>query len=162
MKKLEKFWSALMKLTERVVVFQLGALCLVLLYQVISRYVFNKPLIWSEEMALYLLTWVTFIGLPYAIHRRAHVRMTSLEVFLPRNARKWTLTLMDVVFGVACAAAFMPSVEYFMTMTGSHSPGMRLNYGFVYVCMPAGFTLTILSLVVDIGRLWTGDIPGDI
>jgi TRAP-type C4-dicarboxylate transport system permease small subunit len=162
MKKLWKFWSALMKLTEYIVVYQLGVLCLVLLYQVISRYVFNRPLVWSEEMALYLLTWVTFLGLPYAIHKRTHVRMTSLEILFPETVRKWILTLMDIAFGIACVAAFLPSMEYFMTMSGVYSPGMRLNYGFVYVCIPIGFVLAILSLVADIGRLWMKDMAQDI
>ncbi|GHV37901.1 hypothetical protein FACS1894187_15820 [Synergistales bacterium] len=159
MKKLYKIWPVLMKLTEYAVVYQLGALCLVLLYQVVSRYVFNKPLVWSEEAALYLLVWITFLGLSYGIHKRTHVRMTTLEALFPENMRKWTITLMDIAFGIACVMTFLPSVEYFIRMSGVRSPGMRLNYGIVYVCVPIGFTLAILSIIVDIGRLWTGDVP---
>jgi TRAP-type C4-dicarboxylate transport system permease small subunit len=159
MEKLKKLWSALISVTEHIIVYQLGLLCLVLLYQVISRYVFNKPLIWSEEMAIYLMTWITFIGLSYAIHKRTHVRMTSLEILFPKAVRKWVLILMDIAFGGACVISFMPSVEYFRQMYGVHSPGMGIDYGLVYVCIPIGLVLALVCLLVDIGRLWTGDLP---
>ena len=40
--------------------------------QVFFRYVLNQSLFWSEELARYLLIWLTFLGASCAYYRHAH------------------------------------------------------------------------------------------
>ncbi|MFZ0727725.1 MAG: TRAP transporter small permease [Desulfobacterales bacterium] len=40
--------------------------------QVFSRYVLNNSLFWSEELARFLLVWLTFLGASAAYCRQAH------------------------------------------------------------------------------------------
>ena len=44
----------------------------VIILQVIFRYVLNHSLFWSEELARYLLVWLTFLGASSAYYRKVH------------------------------------------------------------------------------------------
>ena len=38
------------------------AILVVTVLQIVLRFVFNEPLVWSEELARYMLIWLTFLG----------------------------------------------------------------------------------------------------
>ncbi|MGI5966416.1 MAG: TRAP transporter small permease, partial [Anaerotruncus rubiinfantis] len=128
MNLLRKAWDILMKLVEYVIVFGLVAICLILLYQVISRYLFNKPLIWSEELSLFLLTWVCFIGVSYGIKHRMHIRMSSLVKVFPLQAQKFLAILVDLLCIGGFLAVMPDSWAYFLKQCFIRSPGMQLPY----------------------------------
>ena len=50
----------------------------VLLAGVIARYVFHKPLVWSDELASILFLWLSMLGAVVALRRGEHMRMTGL------------------------------------------------------------------------------------
>lgn len=48
------------------------AMAVIVIAQVFSRYVLNHSLFWSEEMARYLLIWLTFLGASCGYYRKVH------------------------------------------------------------------------------------------
>jgi len=44
---------------------------------VIARYVFNHPLVWSDELASILFLWLAMLGAVIAFRRDEHMRMTA-------------------------------------------------------------------------------------
>ncbi|MDE0211859.1 MAG: TRAP transporter small permease subunit, partial [Boseongicola sp.] len=47
--------------------------------QVVTRYVLNAPLPWTEELAAHLLIWMVFIG-AVGVHRKdTHLRVEMLD-----------------------------------------------------------------------------------
>jgi len=52
---------------------------------VISRYVFNKPFMWTEELGIFLLVWISFIGACCAGARSKHV---LINLFLQKLSDK--------------------------------------------------------------------------
>jgi len=55
---------------------------------VVARYVFNTALFGIEEVQVYLLVMVTFIGAPVVMFRNEHLRMDALSYRFPRLARR--------------------------------------------------------------------------
>jgi TRAP-type C4-dicarboxylate transport system permease small subunit len=47
----------------------------------------NQPLVWTDELAQYLLVWLGFLGWVIASRRQSHIRITVLLVRLPRLLR---------------------------------------------------------------------------
>ena len=45
---------------------------------VVSRYVFDHPLIWSDELASILFLWLAMLGAVIALRRGEHMRMTAV------------------------------------------------------------------------------------
>ncbi len=56
--------------------------------QVFARYVLNHSLFWSEEVARYLLVWLSFLGATVAYRRRANPGIDVLTTRLPPLPRR--------------------------------------------------------------------------
>ena len=44
---------------------------------VVSRYVFDSPIIWTDELATFLFLWLSMIGAVVAVRRDGHMRLTT-------------------------------------------------------------------------------------
>lgn len=54
------------------------AMTLIIFLQVISRYVFNSPLVWSEELSRYLFVWISFLAIADAVRTKSHIALSVL------------------------------------------------------------------------------------
>lgn len=71
------------------ILFCLGiSMALIVAVQVFFRYVLNQSLFWSEELARYLLVWLTFLGASVAYFRGAHPGVDVLHRRMPPAVRK--------------------------------------------------------------------------
>src|ERR1700676_1827888 len=66
---------------------------LVLFAGVISRYVFDRPLTWSDELASILFLWLAMLGAVIALRRDGHMRLTAIVAFGAPRWRRWWETL---------------------------------------------------------------------
>src|SRR5215207_5231919 len=74
----------------------------VLFAGILARYVFHKPIIWSDELAAILFLWLAMLGSVIAFQRDEHMRMTALVGMLKPRARAF----LDVI-AVAAPLAFL-------------------------------------------------------
>ena len=44
-----------------------GVMTIIVSYAVVARYVFNRPIGWSEEIATYMMVWSVFLGAAYTL-----------------------------------------------------------------------------------------------
>jgi tripartite ATP-independent transporter DctM subunit len=95
----------------------------VLLAGIIGRYVFQSPLVWSDELAGILFLWLSMLGSVIALQRAEHMRMTAMVSML----RPRTRAFLDVV-AIAAASAFLVLVVY---------PAFEFAADEVYVTTPA-------------------------
>jgi TRAP-type C4-dicarboxylate transport system permease small subunit len=75
-------------------------LMVMLLIEVLTRYVLNAPLSISEELGGYLLVAITFIGLAYTWKEKGHVRVVLLVSRMPEKIKQW-LRLATLLLAVA-------------------------------------------------------------
>lgn len=73
------------------------ALGIIVFAQFFTRYVLNDSLAWTEEIARYLLMWVTFIGAAIVTRRRSHIAVEMAEHFLPERIKPYLRALIDVI-----------------------------------------------------------------
>lgn len=66
-----------------------GLFSLIVLFtlsQIVFRFVFNAPLIWSEELSRFLLVWMTFVGAAVVVWDGRHL---CVDVFYNMFTPKW-------------------------------------------------------------------------
>src|SRR5271165_1525997 len=82
------FESLLAAFVEVVVAALVAAEIAILFAGVVSRYAFNRPLVWSDELASTLFLWLAMLGAVIAFRRDEHMRMTAAVAALsaPRRA----------------------------------------------------------------------------
>ena len=71
----------------------IGAMTLVILYQVFMRYVLNDPPTWSEEIARFMMVWMTFLVAPLAYRHGMNVAIETLSSLI-RGRIQWVLQLV--------------------------------------------------------------------
>ena len=62
---------------------------IVLLAGVVSRYIVQRPLVWTDELASALFLWLAMLGAVIALRRDEHMRLTALLTRAPARWRSW-------------------------------------------------------------------------
>jgi TRAP-type mannitol/chloroaromatic compound transport system permease small subunit len=75
-----------------------GAVC----YEVMARYAFNAPTIWSFDVTYMLYATLFMLGAAYALHKGAHIRT---DFFYER----WSIRTRGVIDAVAYLVFFFPA-----------------------------------------------------
>lgn len=82
---------------------------------VFGRYVLNDTPTWVEQMALLLVTNITFLAAAVGIHERTHLSVDILSLCLPKRAGRYVSILIDTTifaFGVTMAIYGIELVDF--------------------------------------------------
>ncbi|OGP65018.1 MAG: hypothetical protein A2170_02920 [Deltaproteobacteria bacterium RBG_13_53_10] len=119
-----------------------GMLALVCL-NVVLRYVFGQPLYWGDEIMIYLMILMVFLGFGYMLIENRHVRMTAL---MERFSVK-TQNMMWVVISLVGIVYFI-----FLLVAGVYITMDSFQIGFISTItgLPIGpwQVVVCLSLVI--------------
>ena len=83
------------------------ALGLTVLYQFITRYVFNDSAAWTEEIARYLLIATVFVGAVIGVAKNNHIQVDFFYRFMPPGLSRSVSLLTDVL-----RVAFLAMASY--------------------------------------------------
>lgn len=82
----------------------LPVMTFIMLMEVVARYAFNAPIIWSDEAVSHLLIIVLLFGVPECTRQNGHIRMDVLTWLMPQWANRSVEVLYAligiVVFGL--------------------------------------------------------------
>ena len=130
---------------------------IVIPYEVIGRYVFQKMTIWSGEVSTYSLAWASMLGGAVGLKKGYQVNMTSVVESVPPAVAKALKFL-----------AYLSSLFFFGMMFGfglfqtiynwkQTSPAIGLVMSIPYASLPVGFFMMFfLTLEEFLGFLGLG------
>ena len=75
---------------------------------VVSRYVFNSPLFWTDELANFLFLWLSMLGTVVAFRRDGHMRLTTFVGWLSPELGRWFKPVGALVVIVFVLEILMP------------------------------------------------------
>ena len=64
---------------------------------VVSRYVFNSPMLWTDELATFLFLWLAMVGAVVALRRDGHMRLTTFANWVGPEWGGWLGTIAELV-----------------------------------------------------------------
>lgn len=127
-----------------------AALFVLVLAQVVSRYVFGQPLVWSEELARFSLIWLTFIGAAFVMAYRRHIVVSLFKL----GDRAWLVleTISSIIMVLVILTILPAGVEFVQDNLNVRSAAAGLPLGWVKASALVGFALlgvhVVLNLVV--------------
>ncbi|MDY0354359.1 MAG: TRAP transporter small permease [Sedimentisphaerales bacterium] len=142
---------------EVLVMVVVAVLVLDVLWQVFTRFVLDDPSTWTEELAVFLLVWVSLLGAAVALGRGAHL---GIDYFVGKLPERTRLATEVVVF--FCVAAFsllvmlIGGVDLVRSTLelGQESPALGVRMGYVYLAVPiSGFSLTLYAAIGLVERI---------
>ena len=127
-------------------------MALLVVAQVVLRYVFNDPLTWSEEMARIVFIYLAFIGIGAAYGRRRHMFIDALVIELPATLKR--VVELSVV-GLATAFLLTLIVLTFRSIAELYrmdvtTPALDYPMAFVYLVIPLGISALIAQMWLDL------------
>lgn len=136
---------------------------LMVVWEVVARYVFTAPTIWAEEMSRVFLLWGTFLPMAALLHRRAHIRITLLLGLIGPAGRK-AAEIASLLF-VAGFSVFVAWYGWDIardSLRVGRTTGTMLNIPqwWTEIVIPIAFVLLAIQCVVEAVRLLAGaEVP---
>ena len=141
---------------DKVVANILGVIVLVmfasLFAQVISRYCFGNPLSWPEEVTMFLMAWMSFLGASVALRQWGHI---GIDFILARISGKKRISLLLLIRVIAIFFTGFLAIHgtiFVFESTNMVSDGLRINMVYPRLSMPIGgmlMTFHIIAFILD-------------
>lgn len=156
---LAKIKKGINDVIKYVLIVLLVSMCAAVFWQVISRYLLGKSSRWSEEVARYLMVWITFIGAAAGVTNKSHLGFTLLTKRLKSEWAKKVASLFAYIMLIFFSYALV-RYGYTYAVEGAKQRMMSLPYrmALVYGVIPAGGILIIINSVFEIIALFKPDL----
>lgn len=149
--------TLLERLLDGVLAVALAVMLFSMLYQVFGRYVLDHAPGWSEELARYLMVWLTMLGSASVLRSGGHISVTTLTDRLGPAALASVLAVRDAAL-VATSGVLAWWGVLFSEMNGvQESAAMEIPMSIPYAALPAGAVLIVLMVLL--ARLGGRPIP---
>jgi TRAP-type C4-dicarboxylate transport system permease small subunit len=114
------------------------------LFQITARFFFNKPLAWTDELAVILYIWVILWASAFIVSEREHVMFDLIWNWGSLGLRRVMRIAGNLLLGGLALAAIPGSWDYVHFMAREGTPVLGISFQWVF--MP--FVLLLIAIVV--------------
>jgi TRAP-type C4-dicarboxylate transport system permease small subunit len=139
-----------------------GALTLDVLWGVFSRYVLGEQSPWTEELAIYLLVWVSLLGAALTYSEKGHLGVDYFVGKMDPEAQKVAALVVELIVLSFASFAFCYGGWVLVSETltsGQLSPGLGIKMGYVYCAVPLCGAFFTLFAAEHLWRLLSEQTP---
>ena len=126
-----------------------------LFVNVVLRYVFLAPISWAEELSLYLIVWIVFIGCSVAVRTRGHIAIDLLPMVIsPTNRRRLALAIATLMLIFLAVFLYYSGLHVLRVQSsGQVTPVLLGPMWLTYLAMPVGSALMFLRTAQLVWRM---------
>lgn len=120
--------------------------------QVFCRYVLNHSLFWSEELARYLLVWLSFLGATAAYYRKIHPGIDILTLQLNEKLHKFSKILVHLLSLTLFAVMIYHGTEFAYFIRAQISPALAIPKWIIFAIIPVSgiiFLIHCLTFLLE-------------
>jgi TRAP-type C4-dicarboxylate transport system permease small subunit len=131
-------------------IYLLAAMVIAVSWQVFSRYILGSPSSWTEEVARFLLIWISILGAAYAFRTGVHLGLDILPKKLSGGpARALRLFTMLVIIGFSFSVLVIggSSLVALTWELKQYSAVLGLPIAFVYSVIPISGALICIYAI---------------
>src|SRR5690606_21972883 len=125
MKKLEFIFLAV---NRWALILMLAAMSCIIMANVALRHITGDSLIWAEEVARYLMVWMTFIGAGLVLRLGGHVAIDNLHAVLPVGAARVLRGVIVMALLVFFAVMIWQGWVYMQAMSFQTTPATGIPF----------------------------------
>lgn len=146
------------KLLGYFLAFLMIVMTLDVLWGVVTRYALGSQADWSEELARFLLIWISILGTAYASSQGKHLAIDLLGPKMEQDSRRrLRIFIHCIILSFALFVMVIGGLRllYITHTLGQLSPALRLPMAVVYAVLPVSGLLIIyykIRAILDIKR----------
>ena len=162
MRTLQRFNEILVTVGSWGTILFMVVIALVIPYEVIGRYVFQKMSMWSGEVSTYSLVWASMLGGAVGLKKGYMIRMTTVLESVPEKVVKFLKFLSYICALIFFGAMFGYGLFQTLYNAKQTSPAIGLVMSYPYAALPTGFFimffLTMEELLTFLGMGQKGGV----
>lgn len=144
-------------LCEAVVVALFSLILVVFAISIPSRYLFNHPIIWADEVLVLAMIWCTFLAAAFIIEEREQVVFDLAYERCPPWGRRAMLIIGSALLAGLLIAALPAIIGYTRFLWRERTTVLELRLDLVYACFAVFIAAVAVRRIVFIARLLGGD-----
>lgn len=160
-------WSRIdEKLEHWLITFFYGYFCLIIVVEVVRRYVFGSSSVWGEMTARYAFVYLVYIAAAEVAKSNDHIRIDLVPRLLGPRGRLALYFYFDVLYLSLAALVIYYSlgVVQIAVSTGTLMTGFDVNVAFAKAALPIGWALLTYRVIQRFMRTVTafkrcGEVP---
>ena len=148
-----KFRNWIDSILFKFLVFLMAAMVLNVLWQVASRYLFQSPSNFTDELSRYLLIWVSLLGASYVAGKKLHLAIDILpEKLEGKNERNLNIFINSLVAVFALLVMVWGGINlmYITLRLEQTSAALNIPLGYVYMVIPISGIFIIYYSVLNL------------
>ena len=134
------------------------AMVLLTCWQVLTRYVLQKPSSWSEELVSYMFAWMSLLGASLVTSERGHMNIPILVDLAGPGGRKLLQCLGEIIaFLFSLIILTFGGVQIAQLAMGQMTSSLGVPIGIFYVVLPLCGVLNMLFILLNILEILKGN-----
>lgn len=138
--------AAIERALDALIAVALVVMVAAMVHQVFGRYVLGRAPSWSEELARFLMVWLTMLGSAAVLRGGSHIAVTVLTDRLPRPLLRLALAARDTIVVATCGTLVWWGLAFARLNGAQESAALEIPMTVPYVALPAGMTLIVLMV----------------
>ena len=137
------------------------AVVVLTIVQVFCRFALDRPLVWSEELARFILVWMTMLGTPVLCYENTHLAITEFVEGMPSRMQALVRIVMNLIVLFLFAAILYASPKLLRASAHIRSGALEISFAYWRAAAPVGCLLmtfyTLCNLQEDVRALFGRD-----
>lgn len=154
---LRGFELVYVRLNQALIGLMMAVMFVLVFTNVVTRYGFGFSIAWAEEVASFLMIWVTFLGAGLALREGRHVAIDILQDRRPDAARRALRFALAVIILVFLGLLVWFGVQFVAFGWRSVTFVTQIPRGIPYLAVPIGCAMFALHLLLILPRFVARD-----
>ena len=124
-------------------------------WQVLSRYLVGEPSLYTDELARFLMVWLTFLGGAYMFGSDSHLSVNSLRDMMPAKMQNAIFIFTYLLIGgFAVLVMILGSQRLILRTLSQPSPSLGIPMGYFYSILPLSAAFIIIYMLLNLGEMF--------
>ena len=120
--------------------------------EVVARYVFHRPLLWTEEVAKLAFTWLAFLGAAITARHSEHIQVETLVELFPGPLRYGIGLVVRAASVIFLGIVIVYSTRFLLSEIDTTSAAMEISKAWWVLPIPISTALICLYMARDLVR----------
>jgi TRAP-type C4-dicarboxylate transport system permease small subunit len=154
---LHRFETGYVRFNQALIGLMMATMFVLVFTNVVTRYSLGFSIAWPDEVASFLMIWVTFLGAGLALREGRHVAIDVLQDRLSERTRRGLRLALALVILAFLALLAWFGVQFVVFGWRSVTFVTQLPRGIPYLAVPLGCAMFVLHLLLILPRFVARD-----
>jgi len=142
------------KIVQYTLVGMVAIMTIIIILQVFMRYLLLYSLSWSEEVARYLMIWVSFLGSSLALKWGFHIGVEFVVTRIPEKVRVWVNLVAKLAILFFLIFFTIGGFRVSWSVRDQDSPALLFSMFYAYVSAPVGGVFMMIQCLHSMAEDW--------